>query len=1264
MTSDALRCGPFALTEVIGRGGFAEVWGGRHLTRDVPVAVKIITSERLRAPRAQALLANEVRAVAGLRHPGIVEVFDFGAVDEGLQAASLGQLREGSPYLVMEQVTGGPLSPASVRNWPELLGALEQILAALAHAHARGVVHRDLKPSNVLLAGPQDLHPGLRLTDWGIAHAVDSDPEQTPDEALGTIRYMAPEQVRGTVRDHGPWTDLYGLGCLIWRLTAGVVPFDATSPTAIAQAQLHAPVPPLMPTFAVPDGLDALVRTLLAKAPADRYQRAGDALRALRSLPSAEEAPLRPTPPSVPVDWRPDPEAQSAVILEGAGLGLFGVRRVPVVGRDSERDALWRQLRVAAEGEEPKAVLLRGEPGMGTSRLAAWLGHHASELGVADAITAEHGLSDSPYVGLPPMFARRFRTAGMTRPQVLARARGRLMRQGVTDEWEWIGMTELIQPATPDEVRAGAPVVRFATTSERHSLIRRQLVREAADRPLIVWLDDVQDAPDVVAFVQHVLQVGGPAPLLLIMTAKPRGPAALEALAESPDLLELDLPPLEERHQRRLVEELLGLAPNLARQVEDRTAGTPLFAVQLVGDLVTRGVLSPGVGGFELAAGAALDLPGDVHSLLQQRLDVLFEGAPEGAHRALQTAAALGRSADGREWNHACGSAGFEIPPRLLDELQQQRLLERTRGGWRFPYRSVHESVLRRAAEVGALPDLHRLCARTLPEVAGDGLPGLAGRVGHHLEAAGDLAEAIAPFLAAAEEHRERGRPAAARSILDRVDRALTVLEAGPDDPRRAEVEILYARIAGHLTDFAETCRRARPVVERARRRGWHDLLPEALRTLAFGLWQLGERERAEALYAEALPRFVTLGRGAGVGRCNLGLGIAAAHRGETDLAEEMFTAGLEAFERADDPRGLADAYGWLGILANRRGDRGRALNWYQRALPAAERVGHRLGVAMIRNSLAVVARQEGRLHDAEDGFRRSVQLAEAIGSGEAVWPRINLALVLMSRGAFGEANSCLDRTLSELEGRGRGELGGLVRVALAACSAAAADWPRFDSHIAEASPLLGGGRRWWARISPKRRPWRRLWRRTQARRGAPGSSGDCFRRRPEGSVQGDQPLLHGLAEDRRELVVVHVRRSEGAEPLDAGPAVDEHEHHHGGLAEAARVHQRLGSTDEPGDPIHHRLQRDRGHLDRRHLLARLLDDLVLPRRLRHDLVVVGAVEPGGVGDRGVELRVVLVLLFGEEFVDAGRRRVRGFGRRRFGRGRGRDGTRRGRRGG
>ncbi len=1056
MSRDPLRCGAFELDEVIGRGGFAEVWSGRHLGRGVPVAVKIITSARVRSPRARAMLANEVRAVASLRHRGIVEVFDFGAVDDALDRASGGRLVQGSPYLVMEQLSGGVLSPVHVRSWRELRGAVQQVLAALAHAHARGLIHRDLKPGNVLA----DDDGRLRLTDWGIAHAIDRrDGDGSGGGALGTIRYMAPEQVRGATRDQGPWTDLYGLGCLIWRLASGNVPFDATSATAIAQHQLHTPPPPLEPTFAVPDGLDAVVRKLLAKDPADRYRRAVDVAAALDALDAGDvAAALAPPAPEVPVDWRPDPEAESSSPLEGAGLGLFGVRRVPVVGRDAHRDRVWQRLRDVARTSEPRAVVLRGEPGMGASRLAAWVCHHARERGVADSVFAEHGAPESPFTGLAPMLGRRIGAVGRPRPETLARVREHVGRQGVDDTWEWIGLTELIAPATADEVRAGAPVVRFASSSERHALVRRQLVREAADRPLIVWLDDAHDSPDSLRFARHVLQMGGPAPLLFVLTAVPRGaaPSALDALADEGLVEELLLEPLEERHQRRLVEELLGLEPYLARQIEDRTAGTPLFAVQLVADLVVRGVLVSGTGGFELAAGEELELPADVHSLLQARLDRIFAAHPAGCRRAVELAAALGRTVDRREWEAARARACLDVPPALLEELQERRLLERSRRGWTFPYRSVHESLLRGAGERGTLPVLHRIAAGTLQDLSGGGLPGLAARVAQHLLAAGDLAEAVPSFLLAAEEHRERGRPAAARALLETVDGALDELGAPDDDPHRAKAEILQARIAGHLTDFGEVCRRARPVVERARRLGWDDLLPEALRTLAFGLWQLGERERAESLYAEALPRFQALDHGTGVGRCNLGLGIAAAHRGEADRAEELFTAGLEAFERADDPRGLSDAYGWLGILANRRGDRVRATSWYQRALPAAERVGHRLGVAMIRNSLAVVARQEGRLMDAENGFRRSVQLAEAIGSGEAVWPRINLALVLMARRAFPEARSSLDRALSELEGRGRRELVGLVRVALAACAAAAGEWEGFDAHLEQASPLLG----------------------------------------------------------------------------------------------------------------------------------------------------------------------------------------------------------------
>ena len=147
--------GPFQLIAPIARGGMGEVWRAVHIEQRIPVAFKIIQS-RISTNSAYLMdFENEMRAVAGLNHPGVVWIYDYGVIDESVSRASGGQLGVNSPYLVMEYADQGALS--DIRGgitWVELRSLLLALLDALAHAHARGVIHRDLKPANVLLCGP------------------------------------------------------------------------------------------------------------------------------------------------------------------------------------------------------------------------------------------------------------------------------------------------------------------------------------------------------------------------------------------------------------------------------------------------------------------------------------------------------------------------------------------------------------------------------------------------------------------------------------------------------------------------------------------------------------------------------------------------------------------------------------------------------------------------------------------------------------------------------------------------------------------------------------------------------------------------------------------------------------------------------------------------------------------------------------------------------------------------------------------------------
>ena len=388
--------GPFTLLEPIARGGMGEVWRGGHRRTGRPVAIKVLTSADARSPEAIHAFRQEVRAAAGLDHANISWVLDYGLLPAEVAGASL---VPGSPYLVAELAEGGDLSPWLQRPppWPALREALLQLLDALAYAHARGVVHRDLKPSNVLLAAREEdggqSRVGVLLADFGLAFRLDEAPGPAVRARAGTPSYMAPEQAVGDWRSIGPWTDLYAFGLLVWALVQGEVPAVADRETT--ELEWHPP------RIATPAGLPRWISRLVQPDPADRFRCAADAAAALASLekertspswapslgPSAlappldtfpsgsnrtftmnpasapavrfSTPPMPATPPELPRDWRPLRRVTPLSLVD-AGLGIFGLRRPQIVGRDAERDALWAALREVRVRSSVAASARRG----------------------------------------------------------------------------------------------------------------------------------------------------------------------------------------------------------------------------------------------------------------------------------------------------------------------------------------------------------------------------------------------------------------------------------------------------------------------------------------------------------------------------------------------------------------------------------------------------------------------------------------------------------------------------------------------------------------------------------------------------------------------------------------------------------------------------------------------------------------------------------------------------------------------------------------
>jgi hypothetical protein len=270
--TDARPAGPaglanYELLEEIGAGGMGVVYRARQRGADRIVALKMIRGAGALDPRIRERFRTEVRALARLRHPNIVQVYEVG--EDG-----------GQPFFSLEYVEGGSLAARLRADGPFAPAAaaeLVRVLAgAVAAAHAAGVLHRDIKPANVLLSDSSPSTP--KLTDFGLARWLDADAGVTSTGAmLGTPSYMAPEQAAGRNADVGAHTDVYALGATLYELLTGDPPFRADTPLATAALVINAePRPPRSLRPGVPPELEAICLKCLEKESARRYATAAE----------------------------------------------------------------------------------------------------------------------------------------------------------------------------------------------------------------------------------------------------------------------------------------------------------------------------------------------------------------------------------------------------------------------------------------------------------------------------------------------------------------------------------------------------------------------------------------------------------------------------------------------------------------------------------------------------------------------------------------------------------------------------------------------------------------------------------------------------------------------------------------------------------------------------------------------------------------------------------------------------------------------------
>lgn len=1367
-----LQIGPFTLLHPLGGGGMAEVWKARYQARQLDVALKLLVHLEQLGEDAQSNVKNEVRVIAGLNHPNIITLYDLGELEHKLTLTiNPGEklvVPARTPYLVMELVSGGTLETLSEHlDWPQLKTVLLVLLDALAHAHARGILHLDMKPENVLLDDTRDLSR-LKLSDFGIAQALDRRDltdatgkrreldkrlKHLVGQVMGTPIYMAPEQFMGEWRNQGPWTDLYSLGCMTFKLVTGAPPFESENLMGIGAAHCQEPPPPMRPRFPVPAGLTDWVMRLLEKQPEARYQRAADAAWALEQLPDpdvsafvapsaapqarrsamtvvAEEtgkhappllppqtpafrsgprpqkgsqehvshrdagqeatsyssgpnplpgpaprayptptpppaaspaaastpaepvnildtptmrmapllppqpshytpapsttpasfaarslaplpddalamlpslpgrhgpsvlsllhggespfagaisalmpppeipaepddspednslsgptvldteipefasteattyqtrpggrapsqqvAPMRPEPaevllgpPPLPLSWMSASDQRVMAAVQGLGLSLYGLRAIPLVDREEERDAIWSLLHQVHTRGRARVMVLQGTTGIGKSRLAEWVSERAHEVGGASVLIAEHSPGQLATDGLSGMLARFMRCMGMTLEGAQDRVRHVLTSRGVADPRLEQALLLWMAPLLSGQAEAeGLPSMPLA---ERHAALRQFLELLSRERPLIIVLDDVQWGAEAIRFCQGIMlgQSRRPFRILLLLTAQEE--VLTERLLEASELEELlkqegarrlKLGPLPQTHHAQLVRELLGLEPSVAQQVEERTAGNPLFAIQLVGDWVSRELLIPGGRGFCLRPGMVLPLPDDIHQMWDQRIRQLLHGMHLLAHPALELAAILGQTINLQEWRASIEVAGLKfsenLQNKLLDSLLSARLIRppqsESTGGlntFTFSHGMLRESLLRASRENGRDKALHLACARMLEKRYKPGTLGIAERLGRHFLEANALELALPPLLVAAEKQRDQSHYDRSLDLLDRREAALDALKIPASDPRRAEGELLRAQLGIDLRRPDRSVRALNRLQQGMQQPGWKPLFPSilrvhgdyfryvgdfktarswydqalpmaeymglrleqalALRGLANVAWESNDVHTTVKLYQEALTLFQLEGDLVRLAAAHTFLGHVAQQVGENDTARGWFLSARRLGEQYGLQSVLADALRGLGrIRLYHERNPGGAMELFQQSADILERLGGHYSLVDCKNEQGEAARAAGQLERAARYFQESIELAVRTGSTSKTCATLNLATVRLLQQRAQEALQLLEGVVEELIKVGRPRFVGGIFATQAWAAAMLGRWGQAAQWVGEAAVWLG----------------------------------------------------------------------------------------------------------------------------------------------------------------------------------------------------------------
>lgn len=918
------QVGPYRILEVLGRGGMGVVYRAEDAA-GFQVALKVIRGEFSGAPEMRRRFVREARASARLRHPNITRILDFG-------------MHEGTYYLVMELLSGGSLADwiATPPSGSTLLRVFDEILSALAFAHARGVVHRDLKPGNVLLTSAKDGTIQARLMDFGVAHFRDDIASELESETsvIGTPAYMSPEQAL-RAGDVSPESDIYAAGVMLFEMLTGRLPFLGKSPAGTLMAHLKEPIPELKLRrgFTFEGPLSTIMERFLSKSPNDRFRFAADARKALRRCrvigsPSGYSAPV---PAVVEGDETLVTAGRDSDVGISVGVrpGLFGLADVPYQVLRDEDEVLSKFAEEHFRERKGGVVLVSGAMGSGKSRLVSHLVQRLDEAGVAHVWRGIYeDESGQPNSGIREALRRGLGTVAQRGVELEERVRQALAHQGVDDDWEVRALTEFLEPAATGEVEAGR------SEEADWALLERVISRATYERPVIVLLEDIHLSGGSALRLMDWMLAGNAREHPWLIVATYRSEAALPNTAfglairrfserrDRERALSIELDRLASGDVLSVVKATVPMPPELARAVSLRAEGNPLYAVEIVRHLVDSGRLESVTDTVEVSE-LIERLPDALSALVMRRLEIAAD-TPDAADAldlweslaflGMRFTTPLAESLIA----HLKTFSREDLDRALTAGVLANVLVELEPGTWRFENRLAREALIQRAETLERAAQHHRETAEVKARWYAEDLGEHAGEIAQHLRASGNLVEALDYYLRAARGARSRSsfdvavdffksaeelaRDEAVARFQDQLDAMLGQAEALSNVAAYARATVVLDRAERAIADNG-----AKKPAELLRIRG--DLARHR-----------GDLTDARTHFNRAIHGYARHFDVEGEAWARYGLGRLELDAGNLQPAEMQLRAASDGFKHVDHERGQALALLFLGRTALRCG--------------------------------------------------------------------------------------------------------------------------------------------------------------------------------------------------------------------------------------------------------------------------------------------------------------------------------------------------------